>query len=198
MYSCGLFPPSTFCLVHSKAFLAFKLKKRDNNVVILQILPCGLGSPRLRSKACQASTVLAVSSAAKRAGLRNIDGGRIGSSSLGSEGLEEVLDGGGGKVLVVVVVNLNHGGVDAGTEAFDLENGEETVGGGLALLNAELLLDGLDDNIRAATSKLARGLCTSLVQPVFSILTIFNDVYSTLPQSIRAIVAKEDMLRAEK
>jgi hypothetical protein len=162
MYNCGFFPFNTFCLVHSKAFLAFKLKKRDNNVIILQILPCGLGSPGLRGKACQASTVLAVFSTAEGTGLGNIDSGRIRSSGLGSEGLEKILDGGGGKVLVVVVVNLDHGGVDAGTEAFDLEDGEETVGGGLALLNAELLLNGLDDNIRATASKLAGGRSANL------------------------------------
>lgn len=160
--------PSLFASFTPKHFLPLKLKKRDNNVVILQILPCGLGSPGLRGKVCQASTVLAVFSAAKGTRLGNIDGGRISSSGLGSEGLEKVLDGSRGKVLVVVVVNLDHRGVDTGTEAFDLEDGEETVGGGLTLLNAELLLDGLDDNIGAAASKLARGLFMPLlVQIVF-------------------------------
>ena len=60
----------------------------------------------------------------------------------------EKLDGGfGGQVLVVVVVDLDHGGVDAGTEALDLDEGEETVGGGLALLDAEVGCDGLDDGV---------------------------------------------------
>jgi hypothetical protein len=104
------------------------------------------------------STVLTCISAAERTRLRNVDSRGIGSSSLGSERLEEVLHGGGGEILIVVVVDLDHGGVDAGTEALDLENGEETVGSGLALLNSELLLNGLDDNIRSAASKLARCL----------------------------------------
>lgn len=76
----------------------------------------------------------------------------------GAQGADK-LDGGlGGKVLVVVVVDLNHGGVDAGAEALDLNKCEKAVGSGLALLNTKLLLEGLDNNVGAAAAELARGL----------------------------------------
>lgn len=145
------------------AFLAIELKRRDNNVIILQVRPCGLGSPGLRVKACLTSTVLTCVSAAQRTRLGDADSRGVGSSGPGPKRLEEVLHGGGGEILVVVVVDLNHGGVHAGTEALDLENGEETVGSGLALLNSELLLNSLDDNIRSTASKLARCLLVPLL-----------------------------------
>lgn len=71
------------------------------------------------------------------------------------EGLEEVDHGLGGEILVVVVVDLDHGGVDASPQALDLDEGEEAVGGGLALLNTEVVADSLDDGVGAAASELA-------------------------------------------
>lgn len=76
----------------------------------------------------------------------------------GPEGVEELLGGLGREVLVVIVVDLDHGGVDAGAETLDLEEGEEAVGRGLALLDAEVLRDGLDDGVGATTAKLAGSL----------------------------------------
>jgi len=71
----------------------------------------------------------------------------------------EELDGGfRGQVFVVVVVDLDHGGVDAGAEAFDFGEGEETVGGGVAGANAEVLLDGFHDYVGAGAAELAGGL----------------------------------------
>lgn len=98
------------------------------------------------------SAVLACVPAAQRASLGHLDGGRAGRGSALLESLEELDDGLGGKVLVVVVVDLDHGSVDAGTEALDLDEGEETILGGLALLDAEVVLDGLDDDVGAASA----------------------------------------------
>jgi len=58
----------------------------------------------------------------------------------------------GRQVLVVVVVDLDHGRVDAGAEALDLDEGEEAVGGGLALLDAQVLLYGLYDGVASAAA----------------------------------------------
>lgn len=76
----------------------------------------------------------------------------------GAQGADK-LDGGlRGKILVVVVVDLNHGSVNAGAEALDLDKCEEAVGRGLALLNAKLLLEGLDNDVGAAAAELTRSL----------------------------------------
>lgn len=96
-----------------------------------------------------ASAVLAGVAAREGSRGRWLDGGGVGALF---EALEELADSLGSQVLVVFVVDLDHGGVDAGTEAFDLDEGEETVGGGLALLDAELLLDGLDDDVGTAST----------------------------------------------
>lgn len=72
------------------------------------------------------------------------------------------MDGGlGGEILVVVVIDLDHGGVDAGAEALDLEEGEEAVLGGLATLDAQVASDGLDDGVGAAAAELAGSLVRS-------------------------------------
>jgi hypothetical protein len=120
---------------------------------LLQIRSRLLNAPGLPCKIRLASAVLARIAAAQRAGARDLLGGgaACGRSTL-LEGREE-LDGGlGGEVLVVVVVDLDHGGVDAGAEALDLDEGEEAIGGGLALLDAEVGLDGLDNGVRAAAA----------------------------------------------
>lgn len=44
---------------------------------------------------------------------------------------------------------LDHGGVGARAEAFDLSQREQTIRSGLALLNVQVLLDGLLDLLRA-------------------------------------------------
>jgi hypothetical protein len=53
---------------------------------------------------------------------------------------------------------LHHGSVDASAEALDFDEGEETVGRGFTLLDAEVLFDGLDDGVGAASAELAGGL----------------------------------------
>lgn len=56
-----------------------------------------------------------------------------------------------GEVLVdPLAVDLDHGGVDTGPETLDLLDGEESVRGGMALLDAEVLLAGGDDSLGAA------------------------------------------------
>lgn len=81
------------------------------------------------------STVFAAFSLAQRAGGRDLDRFiRRGSGVL--ERGEEGLGGFGGEVLVVVVVDLHHGGVDTGTETFDFDEGEQAVFGSVAGGNA--------------------------------------------------------------
>ena len=66
------------------------------------------------------------------------------------------LGGLGCEVLEEVVVDLNHGSVDASAEALDLGESEHVVGCGLAGVDANLLLNGLHDAV--AASELARCL----------------------------------------
>lgn len=66
-----------------------------------------------------------------------------------------MLCGLGGKILVVIVVDLYHGRVDTRTEALDLDEGEETVRGCFALLDAKFLFYRLDDSVTAAATELA-------------------------------------------
>lgn len=106
----------------------------------------------------QASAVLAGVAAGQRAGGWDLCAG--GSGSFLERG-QEGLDGLGGQILVVVVVNLDHGGVDASAEALDLDVGEEAVLGGVAGGDAEVLVDGLDNGVTAAAAELARGLWES-------------------------------------
>lgn len=58
------------------------------------------------------------------------------------EGLEKGLRLFGCQVLVEVVVDLDHGGVDAGAETFDFGEGEEAVFGCFAVVDAEVCFDG--------------------------------------------------------
>lgn len=107
----------------------------------------------------ETSAVLAGIASAQRARGRNLGGGTGAGSGRGLlQGSEEGLDGLGGQVLVVVVVDLDHRGVDAGAKALDLNVGEEAVLGGVAGGDAEVLVDGLDDGVATAAAKLARGL----------------------------------------
>lgn len=51
---------------------------------------------------------------------------------------------------IVVIVDLNHGSVRASAETFHTEESEHAVGSGLAVLNAELLGQGLENLFGAA------------------------------------------------
>lgn len=117
----------------------------------LQILPRLLDTPRLARQARQAGAVLARVAPAQRARLRHV-GGLADVRGALLQGREQRLDRLGRQVLVVVVVDLDHGRVGAGAQAFDLDESEEAVGGGLALLDAEVLRDGLDDLVAAAAA----------------------------------------------
>ena len=83
-------------------------------------------------------------------------GGPAGSRRL--QGVKKLNHRLGGQVLVVVVVYLHHRRVDAGSETFDFEDCEETIFGGLAVCEAQVLGDGLPDLVTAATTKLAWSL----------------------------------------
>ena len=122
---------------------------------ILQVRPRLLHSPRLICEVRLSLTILAGLSAALGTRGGHLVGGVF-------QRFEQLHGGLGGKVLVVLVVDLDHRRVDAGAEAFDLEEGEEAVGRGLALLDVEVLLDGLDDGVGAASAELARGLNPSV------------------------------------
>lgn len=105
----------------------------------------------------QASTVLAGITSAQRTGSGNLGRGTGGSRGILERG-EKALHGLGGQVLVVVIVDLDHGGVDASAEALDLNVGEKTVLGGVARGNAEVLVDCLHDGVTAAATELAGSL----------------------------------------
>lgn len=124
-------------------------------VILLQIRPRRLHAPGLRGQVGLAGTVLASVTGAKGAGGGHLGGGAGAAGGAGPQGVEQLNGGLWGEVLVVVVVDLDHGGVDAGAEALNLDEGEEAVGGGLSLLDSEVLLDGLDDDVGAAAAELA-------------------------------------------
>lgn len=134
---------------------------------LLQITPRGLDAPGLARQVRGAGAVLArLAARVDGAGLGDlgvVDGGlAVDDGDAGAEGIDELPGRLGGQVLVVVVVDLDHGRVDAGAEALDLEVGEEAVGRRLALLDAEVLLDRLDDGVGAAAAELAGGRCAGL------------------------------------
>ena len=66
-----------------------------------------------------------------------------------------------GEVLIVVVVDLDHGRVDTGAEALDLADGEELVVGHAADADTKVLLAGRHDLV--ATSEPAGGGCANLM-----------------------------------
>lgn len=92
---------------------------------------------------------------------RNRDGlTGIGGSGSFLEGGEEGFDGLGGQVFVVVIIDLDHGGIDAGTQTFDFDEGEEVVLGRVAGGDTQVFCDGLDDLVATAATELAGGLRT--------------------------------------
>lgn len=104
----------------------------------------------------QSRAVLACVSAAQRTRSGHLDrltslGGRGGLLESGEQRLHRF----GGKVLVVVVVDLDHGSVDAGTQAFDLDEGEEAVFGSVSRGDTQVFRDRLDDLVATATTELA-------------------------------------------
>mmetsp|Transcript_1198 Transcript_1198/g.3012 ORF Transcript_1198/g.3012 Transcript_1198/m.3012 type:complete len:209 (+) Transcript_1198:652-1278(+) len=64
--------------------------------------------------------------------------------------LEQFDDGLGRETFVIVVVELDHGRVGTRAEALDFPEREETVGGRGPFLDAEVVLDGRLDGLRAA------------------------------------------------
>lgn len=125
----------------------------------LQVRPRSLGAPRLAGQVGGTSAVLAGLAAGKGTRLGNLgvvdDSVRAGAGDAGLKGVEKLAHGLRRQILVVVVVDLDYGGVDAGAQALDFEEAEETVRGGLALLDAEMLPNGLYDGVGAAASELA-------------------------------------------
>lgn len=130
----------------------------------LQIAPRLLYTPRLIQQIRLTLAVLARLPPRQGSGLGHlllVDLTRRGVDAV-LERLEQLDRGLGREVLVVLVVDLDHGRVDAGAQAFDFDEGEEAVGGGLALLDAEVGFDGVDDGVGAAAAELAGGLYTSV------------------------------------
>jgi hypothetical protein len=73
------------------------------------------------------------------------DGGLLAASESVENG-----DGGlGSEIFVEVVIDLHHRSIDAGAETLDLGESEELVGRGLADLDAEALLDGVENVVGA-------------------------------------------------
>jgi hypothetical protein len=117
----------------------------------LQVLPRRLNTPRLARQARQPVTVLARVPSAQGSRLWHV-GGLADVRGALLQGREQRLDRLGRQILVVVVVDLDHGRVGACTQALNLDKGEEAVGGRLALLDAEVLGYGLDDLVAAAAA----------------------------------------------
>jgi len=114
-----------------------------------------LGVPHHLLQVGQAGAVLAGVAPAQRArggDLRDSSGGGVLKSC------QEGLDGLGSQVFVVVIVDLDHGGVDASAQALDFDVCEEAVFSGVAGGNSEVLGDGLDDRGTTAATELAWGL----------------------------------------
>lgn len=107
----------------------------------------------------QASAVLARLSAAERAGRWHLDGlSGFGSKSRLLQSLQERDDRLGSQVLVVVVVDLHHGGIDASTKALDLDESEQIVLRRVSRGDAKVVRDGLDNLVATAATELARCL----------------------------------------
>ena len=68
---------------------------------------------------------------------------------------------GDSEIFVVVIIDLDHGRVDAGAEALDLADGEELVVGHAADADAKVLLAGRHDLV--AASEPAGGGCANLI-----------------------------------
>merc|ERR1719220_2717800 len=74
--------------------------------------------------------------------------------------VKDLMSVGDGEVLVVIVVDLDHGRVDAGAEALDLADGEELVVGHAADADAKVFLAGRHDLV--AASEPAGSCCANL------------------------------------
>ena len=85
----------------------------------------------------------------------------------GLQVIKDLMSVGDGEVLVVVVVDLDHGGVDAGAEALDLADGEELIVGHAADADAKVLLAGRHDLVTA--SEPAGGGCANLIYNTLNI-----------------------------
>ena len=75
--------------------------------------------------------------------------------------VEDLMSVSDGEVLVVVVVDLDHGRVDAGAEALNLADGEELVVSHAADADAKVLLAGRHDLVTA--SEPAGSCCANLM-----------------------------------
>ena len=75
--------------------------------------------------------------------------------------VKDLMSVGDSEVLVVVVVDLDHGRVNAGAEALDLADGEELVVSHAADADAKVLLAGRHDLV--AASEPAGGCCANLI-----------------------------------
>lgn len=111
------------------------------------------------SQVGQTGAVLAGIAPAQRARGGDLGAG-AGTGSGGGvlEGCQDGLDGLRGQILVVVIVNLDHGGVDASAQAFDLNVCEEAILGGVAGGDSEVFGNGLDNSGTTAAAELAWGL----------------------------------------
>lgn len=151
-YAFVFLASSIFLCNHTSLLFSIPLgSKQERN---LQIIPCFLNTPWLARQIRQPGAVFACISPTERARLGSL--AHVRQTLL--ERREQGLDGLGSQILVVLVVDLNHGRIDAGAEALDLDKCEEAVLGGLALLDAQVLLDRLDYGVTAAASELAGGL----------------------------------------
>lgn len=74
------------------------------------------------------------------------------------EGIQQANDGFRREVFVVVIIDLQHGSIDTGTEALDLKEREELVGRCLAIMEVEVFGYGSPNGVGANSTKLARGL----------------------------------------
>lgn len=102
----------------------------------------------------ETTTVFAALSLAQRAGSRDLDRLVRRDSRVLKRG-EEGLGGFGGEVLVVVVVDLDHGGVDTGTKTFDFDEGKQAVFGGVAGGDTQVFRNGFEDLGATAATELA-------------------------------------------
>ena len=108
-------------------------------------------------QSCETSTVFTSVPSSHGPGGRDLSR-LLGVCSGVLESSEKSLDGFRGEVLVVVVVDLDHGCVDASTETLDFDEGEKTVFRGVAGSDTQVFRDGIDNLGAAAATELARCL----------------------------------------
>lgn len=112
-----------------------------------------INSPRILSHFRPRFDIRIITSESALSSFRVRDRGRR-----GLECFEERDRGFRGQVFVVIVIDLDHWGVDAGAETFDFDEGEEAVFGCLAGFDAEVVGDGFDNDVASAASELAGSL----------------------------------------